>query len=1269
MASEDKASFPDGFDILPPKLKKRKLSCDSDLICAICQVDRPGETLRKGKESSVEKAIRASEQRRDEEVRARFVNYDADTGVHWHSNCYASYTSEQNIRYTTRSDPLKQASHQDEHGAVPSRAFRSGMAPVDWSKCLICKNKTYKKSRDLTNVCTFEACQSIQLAAERKGDSSMLHILNGVNGDLIAMEAKYHKNCFATYVSKKSTLGLAKGEAVDSPHERAFRELVIDLNVGIEQGRAYDMTSLLAKYRDILVQKGATNPDSYTTQNLKIRLQKHFSNGIVFHQPAERSKSELVYSSSVNVQNILNAWAVFKPPANGNVSVNDETLQSSEIHRIASLIKQEIRKCTGIPTRPLNTQDVSMKATRQLIPDCLYLLIKLLVTAGKRGGPPDALNVLSQSTNMEEERQILSIAQDIIHCNTKGRVKLPKHTSLAICVHHLTSSKRLIELLNRMGHCVSYDEMRAVNTSIAEEVLTQVEAFGTVIPTNIKPGAFVQIAADNNDLNEETLDGKNTTHATTMVIYQNKMFGPDPPPTTVEQRAKRRSLQATGTVYDIEECPVRGRRPAVTDHVGSVDMEWYKDTNEEMHTACDTDFIWALLRLCPKKFGEAVIAEVLDKQVIPSWAGFNAILYPEMPRVSNIGYCPMVDGSSNDYSTIYTVLKHAQKISTAMGQADTVITFDLAIYSKAKEIQWRFPNEFSNVVVRMGGFHIALNFLSLLGKKYADSGLDDLLIESGVYAAGSTSAVMKGKSYNRGIRAHKLCLEVFFRLAWNAFLAWYESQEKRIPEEPVLCKIVDCIRMVENNKGNARDSVRKIEADLTELMSLFGVFKSENQARSKLFAFWDEYSAMVTSLLQFLKAERTGNWKLHLSSIAAMLPYYFAMDRQNYARFLPVYLADMQRLELTHPDVYNGFAAGDHSISRSGQPFSQVSADMALEQSINADSKSRGGVIGISQSSAALERWFLTIHERASITSALKTMYGLQGGDQASHKEAAPRRVKRDEEDVQKMMGCFSSGLMTDPFTHDSDALLNIATGVVLPEDVAQTLLRSTEKGRQQMSDFIEKRINSNSVGFWEPIPKMNIKTFSSANKKIHAKSNNTLVTVNADRDLFGRLLIVSNTRQICLKDVLSFELSPVPYSLANADGSLRKGVKSVLCSILEKDVNVIQRLTASPNPTVVIIDGMAVIQMSKSAGASTFGELSEKYYSIFTAPLLSDNCVQVHIVFDQYWERSIKEGERQRRGSTVALEVLIGGPATPVPRQWGKYIANPKNKVWLKLL
>ena len=54
------------------------------------------------------------------------------------------------------------------------------------------------------NVCTFEACESVRQAAESKGDEGMLHALISVNHDLIAAEAKYHKTCFASYVSKSN---------------------------------------------------------------------------------------------------------------------------------------------------------------------------------------------------------------------------------------------------------------------------------------------------------------------------------------------------------------------------------------------------------------------------------------------------------------------------------------------------------------------------------------------------------------------------------------------------------------------------------------------------------------------------------------------------------------------------------------------------------------------------------------------------------------------------------------------------------------------------------------------------------------------------------------------------------------------------------------------------------------------------------------------------------------------------------------------------------
>ena len=72
----------------------------------------------------------------------------------------------------------------------------------------------------------------------------------------------------------------------------------------------------------------------------------------------------------------------------------------------------------------------------------------------------------------------------------------------------------------------------------------------------------------------------------------------------------------------------------------------------------------------------------------------------------------------------------------------------------------------------MGGFHIALNYLALIGKRYQDSRLEDLLIETGVYAAGTTSALMKGNSYNRGVRAHKLISEALYRVLLMSFLEW-----------------------------------------------------------------------------------------------------------------------------------------------------------------------------------------------------------------------------------------------------------------------------------------------------------------------------------------------------------------------------------------------------------------------------------------------------------------------------------------------------------------
>ena len=46
----------------------------------------------------------------------------------------------------------------------------------------------------------------------------------------------------------------------------------------------------------------------------------------------------------------------------------------------------------------------------------------------------------------------------------------------------------------------------------------------------------------------------------------------------------------------------------------------------------------------------------------------------------------MINGNPTEYSTVYTVLKMVQKMTDSVGQAASVITFDLAINVKAKEI-------------------------------------------------------------------------------------------------------------------------------------------------------------------------------------------------------------------------------------------------------------------------------------------------------------------------------------------------------------------------------------------------------------------------------------------------------------------------------------------------------------------------------------------------------------------------------------------------------
>ena len=73
---------------------------------------------------------------------------------------------------------------------------------------------------------------------------------------------------------------------------------------------------------------------------------------------------------------------------------------------------------------------------------------------------------------------------------------------------------------------------------------------------------------------------------------------------------------------------------------------------------------------------------------------------------------------------------------------------------------------------------------------------------------------------------------------------------------------------------------------------------------------WVQYLNMVDILRRFLKAERTGNWKLHLQSVQEMLPYFAASGHTLYAKSAYVYLQMMLNLPESHPDVHQQFEKG-----------------------------------------------------------------------------------------------------------------------------------------------------------------------------------------------------------------------------------------------------------------------------------------------------------------------------------------------------------------------
>ncbi|CAC5360780.1 unnamed protein product [Mytilus coruscus] len=540
----------------------------------------------------------------------------------------------------------------------------------------------------------------------------------------------------------------------------------------------------------------------------------------------------------------------------------------------------------------------------------------------------------------------------------------------------------------------------------------------------------------------------------------------------------------------------------------------------------------------------------------------------------------------------------------------------------------------------MGAFHTACAFIVVIGKRFGDAGLGDLLLESGVIGSGSLTGVFEGKHYNRALRLHKIVFEAFERLRWEAFGSWLNSNDENEFLDPNFqASVLSILAQIRRNLTADNFKTLLMSPYVGKLFEAFSVYCNVSEGPMK--SFWNSYIEMVELLLLFTRATREGNWELHLACAEKMLPWFFAYDSQNYSRYMSFYLLHMQNLPNTHPDAHIYLSSGGFCVQRSSHGFSRSTVDQTIEQTLNRDTKTRGGIVGFSLNKGSVKRWLLNAHERASISSKCRDLAGMVNPETSAQKELGKTRMKRDETDVLKLVQTLQS--WTNPF-ETSEQLSGLSSGTVVSSELLCDLLNAYEKGKLASENFITERLIQKSTDIFKPIKRQSLLTFSTKEikgKQLMADKNNTL---KADRNLFGRLLVIAQTRQLDMREVLQFELGPLPWSLANVDGTPVKTNKSVLAGLLEKGV---EQMQAIPEESMWIFDGMAVIQ------------------SITRIPI-SKRAPRIDFVTDQYPTISIKNLERDRRSLGGQIITIISRPSQSCPRQWKKFLSVGRNKVAL---
>ena len=133
----------------------------------------------------------------------------------------------------------------------------------------------------------------------------------------------------------------------------------------------------------------------------------------------------------------------------------------------------------------------------------------------------------------KQERRIQSLWDDIVFAVTRGLVKPQKHLLLGLGVKSMIGGKKVLNILNRLRHHISYTAAEETETELASNIANRNSATpdGLLKITNLSTG----LAFNNYDELTETLDGSNSLHDTVGIAYQK--VSTETTETVTEQKA------------------------------------------------------------------------------------------------------------------------------------------------------------------------------------------------------------------------------------------------------------------------------------------------------------------------------------------------------------------------------------------------------------------------------------------------------------------------------------------------------------------------------------------------------------------------------------------------------------------------------------------------------------------------------------------------------------------------------------------------------------